>query len=401
MKGNNLVKVKRQNETLIKDVIYRYGPISRLEISEILSLTPPTITTNISAMIERGIVYECVGLEDETHTLGRPPIKLDFVEDIFFVIGVEINPYQTTICMLNIRGKEKISLCYISKELEYIEEINYLSNKILELIEKSGVEHNKILGVGVGIPGFVERNRGVLRKGTLRKWREQNISYDLSRRLDLPVILDNNAKARAVGEELFSKEPRPDIFSYYLISYGIACPFYMRDMDFDKEQIGVGEAGHMVAILNGPKCETCGNYGCLEEVASERAIIKNIKKEIENGRKTMITEICDKLENLDIKEVIMAQECGDELANEIIQKAIMYLGATLANIINFFNPPLVLVDGYIMKVKKNRRQFLREVRKHIFGLYDEEVEVEFIEFDSLIGARGAAAMAIKKYFIRG
>ena len=369
MKGNNLVKVKKQNETLIKEAIYRYGPISRLEIAEMLSLTPPTITTNISAMIEKGIVYECSGLSEETHALGRPPVKLDFVEDVYFVIGVEINPYQTTICMLNIRGKEKISLCYTPKEMEYAEEINYLSDKILELIEKSGIKRNKILGVGIGIPGFVERSKGVLRKGTLRKWKDQNISYDLSRRIDLPVVLENNARARAVGEELFSKEPRTDIFSYYLISYGIACPFHMRNMDLDEEQIGVGEAGHMVAVLNGPKCETCGNYGCLEEVASERAIVKNIKKEIENGRKTMITEICDKVENLNIKEVIMAQECGDDLAGEVIQDAIMYLGATLANIINFLNPPLVLVDGYIMKLKKNRRQFLQEIRKHIFGLF--------------------------------
>lgn len=402
MKGNNLTKVKKQNESLIKEVIYKYGPISRIEIAEMLSLTPPTITTNITNMMEQGLVYECSASEPEDgHALGRRPVKLNFAEDALFVVGVEINPYQTAICLVDLRGNIKGSRRYFPEEMEYQKELDLLADQINEVVEESGIDKIRLLGVGLGIPGFIEKKAGILRKSTLRSWSNQNISRDLSRRLDLPVLLENNARARAIGEEMFSRQLRPDTFAYYLISYGIACPLYIKNNILNGEQQSAGEAGHMVAVLNGPKCETCGNDGCLEEVASERAIVKMVKKAIAEGRKTMMTEQCANPEDITVKEILMAQECGDDLADEVIRQAVMYLGAMLANIINLINPPLVLVDGYIMKLKKNRRQLLEDTRKHIFGLYDEEVEIEFVDFDQFTGARGAAALAIKTYFIKG
>lgn len=401
-RGANLPRVKKQNESLIKEVIYKYGPISRIEISEMLSLTPPTITTNISAMVEQGLVRECIAVEsEEAHSLGRRPVKLNFVEDAFFVAGVEINPYQTAICVVDLRGNIKARMKYPPVELEYKKEMDLLAEKIMETVAESGIDQNRLLGVGLGIPGFVDKKTGVVRKSTLRSWSNQNIAKDLSARLKLPVLLENNARARAVKEEMFSDRKRPDTFAYYLISYGIACPLYINKSFVSGEQQGAGEAGHMVAVLNGPKCETCGNEGCLEEVASERAIVKMVKRAVESGQKSMIMDIAGSIGEITVKDILAAQERGDDLAAEVIGQAIMYLGAMLANVINLINPPLVLVDGYIMKLEENRRQLLENTKKHIFGLYDEEVDIEFVDFDQFTGALGAAALAIKTFFIKG
>ena len=113
----------------------------------------------------------------------------------------------------------------------------------------------------------------------------------------------------------------------------------------------------------------------------------------------MISELCPDLEFLGTREILMAQECGDELAEEVISQALLYLGATLANIINLMNPSLVFVDSYLMKLKKNRRRLVEDTRAHIFGLYNDEVEFEFVEFGHFTGAKGAAAVAIERYFI--
>ena len=86
LKGSNLTNVKRQNESAIRDVIYRYGPISRSEIAQMLSLTPPTITTNIARMMEQGLVYECGRLGAEAGALGRRRVKIDFVADAAFFV---------------------------------------------------------------------------------------------------------------------------------------------------------------------------------------------------------------------------------------------------------------------------------------------------------------------------
>ena len=107
----------------------------------------------------------------------------------------------------------------------------------------------------------------------------------------------------------------------------------------------------------------------------------------------MIREICPDLDFLSSREILLAQECGDELAQKVIDQALLYLGAALANIINLMS--------YLMKLMKNRRRLVEDTRAHIFGLYNDEVEIEFVEFDHFTGAKGAAAAAIERYFING
>ncbi len=407
IKGNNLPRVKKQNETLIKEIIYKYGPISRSKIAEMLSLTPPTITTNVTALIEQGLVYEfSTDISDseekgEEKVLGRRPVKINFVPDSRYAIGVETNPYNTAICMLDLRGNEICSARYEPAKDNYEKELDLLAQRIQTLIDKSKVDRECILGVGFGLPGFVEPEAGVLRESFNTGWNNKNIVRDLSRRLDLPVLIGNNARIRAIGEEMLSRTLRPESFAYYLISYGIACPMFVKSRMIIGENSTAGEAGHMVVDIHGPKCETCGHYGCLEEVASERAILKKCKTGMRAGEATMLMELCPDINSLTMKEVLTAEECLDEYVMSVMNEAILYLGVALANIINLISPPLVIIDGYIMKLKRNRRLLLEETRKHIFALSEEEIEFEFVDFDPLTGARGGAALAIKEFFIKG
>lgn len=402
-RGTNLPIVKKQNEALIKEIIYKYGPISRSRIAAMLSLTPPTITTNVASLIESGLVYEFAAdaFDAEERSPGRKPIKIDFIRDARFSVGVEMNPYQTVICMLDLRGNERISRKYPPMNGSYAAEMDTLARNVQRLITESGVDPERILGIGVGLPGFVEPKAGVLRESFKADWNNKSIAVDLSKRLDIPVLIENNARIRAVGEELLGKTLRPDSFAYYLISYGIACPLLVKSQMITGENASAGEAGHMVVEMNGPQCETCGHNGCLEELASERAILKKCRQAINQGTDTMLQKLCGDAKALSMKEVLAAEEGGDAFVKSVMDEAIRYLGVTLANIINLISPPLVIVDGYIMKVERNRELLLKETRGHVFGLNDQEIQIEFIDFNPVRGARGAAALVIKRFFIKG
>ena len=291
-KGSNLTDVKKQNVSAIRDVIYRHGPISRSEIARMLSLTPPTITTNIARMMEQGLVHECGILEPETKEVGRRRVKIDFVEDAAFFVGIEVNPYQIAICITNLRG---------------------------------------VMTAEARIP-----------------WKRREDNFVLSE--DLKELL-----RRIDGND------------------------YRGSVEM--------LAGVILTMI-----EVSG-------IERERAIVKTVIAELKKGRESMISELCPDLEFLGTREILMAQECGDELAEEVISQALLYLGATLANIINLMNPSLVFVDSYLMKLKKNRRRLVEDTRAHIFGLYNDEVEFEFVEFGHFTGAKGAAAVAIERYFI--
>ncbi len=407
--GNNPVRVKKQNEVLIKEIIYKYGPISRSQIAEMLSLTPPTITTNVNALLRQGLVYETEEEEDDSEktkaghkTLGRRPVKIDFVENACYVIGAEINKYQIAVCLMNLRGKVagRKSRTYMRESDDYQTVMETLACQIDQVVQESGISRELILGVGVGITGFVDPVRGVLKKSAYQNWEDnQNTAQDLERLLSLPVIIENNARMRAVGEEMFGNHLHADTFAYLLISYGIACPMFIKDSVHTGETSGAGEIGHVVVDIHGPKCEVCGDSGCLEEMASERAIVKQAREAMRSGVPTLLNDLAASPEDLTMKEILAAEEQGDAAAFEIVGKAIVYLGVELANIINFISPPLVIIDGYLMKAEQNRELILKETKKHLFGVGEGEIEFQFVDFDPYTGARGAGALAIRKYFI--
>ncbi len=402
LRGNNLTYVKKQNESLIREVVYKYAPISRSEIAEMVSLTPPTITTNISSMIEQGLLKEWTEVNHDKNgkVMGRPKVSLDFIEDAYFTVGVELSPYHGVITLVNLRGKEQKTIRYFSAKTSYQDELNTLAGHIKDLLAESKIDPEKILGIGFGIPGFADRKTGTVRKSAIRCWNDHKIAEDLSALTGYPVLVENNVRVRAVGEEMFGETLRPDTFAYFFVSYGIASPLYIKNSILEGERQGAGEAGHMVAILNGPHCETCGNDGCLEAVASERAILKQIRQKLSEGETSIITEYCRDPADLSIDDVLKAQQAGDSMVNGVVKTAITYLGAALANIINVIYPPLVMVDAALMMYEENQEYFLQETRKHIFGLYDGEVSIEFVPYSYKSGARGAAALAVKYYLIK-
>ncbi len=409
--GSNPIRVKKQNETLIKEIIYKYGPISRSQIAQMLSLTPPTITTNVNGMIRQGFVREMDQEDnpgelipsesgDGRRPLGRRPVQIDFVPEACYVVGAEINKYEIAVCMLDLRGKIITSSRRTLENDDYDRIIQALLEQINKVIANSGISQEKILGAGVGITGFVDPKTGVLKRSAYQNWENnRKVAEDIRQGLNMPVIIENNARMRAIGEDMFENQLHTDTFAYYLISYGIACPMFIKNSILTGGASGAGEIGHVVVDIHGPKCQVCGDYGCLEEMASERAIVKQIKAEIKQGTPTVLREAKKDPEQLVMKDILAAESQGDELACRVVEKAIVYLGIELANIINFISPPLVIIDGYIMKEKRNRRLLLEETKKHLFGLDHQNIEFRFVEFDPLTGAKGAGALAIKTYFI--
>lgn len=403
--GNNLERLRVQNTESIKDTIYKHGPISRAEIAEILSLTPPTITTNVASLLQQGLVGECESgsVEEDCaarRTLGRKRILIDFVSNARYAVGVVRGHVGTLICVTDIRGNVVAEKQYMDDIEDYEEAMDAVAGYVEDLLGGTEVPREKIAGLGFGLPGFVDGHRGFLRYGAINKWRDKNVAQDLSRRTGLPCRVENNARCCALGEELFSSKLRPETFAYFLISRGVACPLVIRNRLYSGEMAGAGEVGHMVVDRFGFICPTCGNRGCLEGVSSELAIRNRCVQAMEAGIPTLLTEVCEDPRKPRIKEILQVQQSKDRVVCSIMEDAVTYLGISLANVINLINPPLVIVDGQIMKNEENRKLLIEVTRKNLFSLNVEDVAIEFVPLDKFRAAKGAAALAIKKFVLQ-
>ena len=387
-KGRNSEHIKASNIRAMLAVIYKYGPISRTEIAERLGLSAPAITFNITPFISSGLLVETE--TRELHGKGRPRILLDFNASSCFCIGIDIGPYATYACISDIRGN---LVAKVEKPVcphDYNKAVSHISEVVMGLL--SEYSDLNIIGMSIGIPGFVDPENNLVRYAAVSKWRDKHLGDDVSSSTGLPCIIENNARCRALSVEMFGKESIPDTYAFFFVARGICCPVKISDDYYHGVHSAAGEVGHMVVDRNGPICPTCGNHGCLEAISSETSIINHC---------TLLSSIAKDVSNPQIEEILLAQRDGDREVCRILDNAMYYLGVALANIINFLNPPLVLIDAYMMKSDRNRATLLSAAKDSLFAIDINDVKIKFVEFDKYRTAIGAAATAINHFILKG
>ncbi len=180
-RGINHTQGKKKNLTYIKEIIYQYAPISRAEIADMLTLTPATITNNVTLLLETGLIHEIQPEEiSEESSVGRRPIMLEFVADAKYVVGVEISPRGIFLAISNICADIIYESQIKGNCLDYGQTIHDVALFIETEITKAGISHNKIAGVGVSAPGFMDRDTGFIRYGIWPEWENKNLAKDLS-----------------------------------------------------------------------------------------------------------------------------------------------------------------------------------------------------------------------------
>lgn len=399
-KGRNLPIIKKKNCSLIKETIYRHSPISRIEVAQRLSLTNPTITNNVAALIGDGMVKE-IGTPhyQGERPLGRRPVLLDFVPDARYVVGVELGPYNTLMLVSDLRGHVICRSSDHFAETSYTKMVETLAASILKIIADSGVDQKKIAGVGICLPGFVDTERGTVHNNLRQDWVARKLLQDVQKKISHPVCVENNVRARAIGADLFGKKVDGDPLLYYFVSYGLACSLVVDHRVLSGKAAGAGEVGHMVVEMDGPHCDTCGNNGCLEAIASENAILKRCQALLDAGVTTILRDICAEEKRLSIKDVLKAQACGDPAVTSVLSSAIRYIGINVSNLMNFISPESVLIDGRIFSAEVNQKMLTGIVAKNVFGGVHKGYRIQFVEYDKLGGAKGAAAIAVKKFVL--
>ncbi len=392
-KGTNLTDVKAHNLKEIKRMIYFYAPVTRQKIAEELGLTLPTITTNVSSMLEEGLLVEFEARDRAASPLGgRPSALIDFRPKN--ILGIELGPYKTLFCLTDLRGKTIYNKAFDPVSQDYESMLRFISERIIAFGREAIFDQNKTPGIGIGLPGIIDSSTGIVHSSIYASWNGKPLAQDISERIGLPVFIDNNVRLRALGHELFSKNEAVGIFAYLYVSRGIACQLIIKNNLLDGNISGAGEIGHTTILPDGPICPVCGRQGCLESVSGEGAIVNSVLKAIKRGEATKLTELVGQGELLTIDHILKAQENGDKTVGAIIYKAVKYLGLSVANIFNFIGPDIIAVDGYIFKNKQNRIFLQETVNKNLYGLTNSKAKIDFLSYDQYYGAKGAAAIVI-------
>ena len=265
------------------------------------------------------------------------------------------------------------------------------------LLKGKGGDSSSPDSISLAAAGAIDYEKGIITLSpNLPGWHSVPLRDVVEKRYGLETFLINDASAAALGEHRFGAGKGVNNLIYLTVSTGIGGGIIINGELYSGVSGGAGELGHMTIEVNGPVC-SCGNTGCLEMFASGRAMAGEAIKRINDGGRSALTEMVGgKIDNITAEKVSVAAQAGDSLALEVVSQAGMYLGVGLANLVNIFNPEMIIVGGSVAKVGKLFLDPAREVvRERALSLLVQAVRIVNAQNIDEAGLLGAAAFAFQ------
>ncbi len=226
--------------------------------------------------------------------------------------------------------------------------IERIARCVNEAVDECDLTLKQIRGIGLGAPGAVDPETGRVLFATNLGWENVPLKKELEKLLDVPVFLENDCNIAALGIYETELKARPKSMLGIFLGTGIGGGLILDGKLFSGFNRTAGEVGHMVIEVGGAKCG-CGNKGCFETLASRTAIFRKIQAAVKDGQKTLLTEMLgDDLKDLRSGDLRKAIRRGDKFVEKIVEEAAEYTGVAVANLINVFNPEVVVLGGGVI-----------------------------------------------------
>lgn len=319
--------------------------------------------------------------------------------DARWIVGVDVGGTTLTVGAVPFDGGEPVGLSVrptgagaggeevVARLAEMIRET------VEELEERTGDGRETIAGMGIGSPGPLDRDRGVVVETPNLGWRDFPLRELLSDAVDLPATLDNDANCATFGEWWVGAGRNAPGVVGLTVGTGIGGGIVLDGEILHGASDVAGEIGHMTVQFDGRRCK-CGNEGCLEAYASGPNIAARAVEGIRAGRRSLLGDLVDgDLERVTAATVYEAIVEGDEYAREVMTETARILGAGIASLLNLVNPDVVVVAGGVTRAGRHLFEPLRaEARRRAFARAVDACTILPAELSETAGVIGAAGV---------
>jgi len=384
-----------KNAVIKKNIIQFYinnGSGTIADLSKELNLSVPTITKLITELIDDGFVLD-FGKQETIG--GRRPNVYGLNPDSGYFIGVDINRFLINISLLNFKGEIVVYIENIPYKLENTPEaLNALCEIIKQFIKKKPALKDKILCLGINVPGRVNSKFGY--SYSYFYFEERPLSEIVENLVGVKCFIDNDSRAMAYGEYMCGVAKEEKDMLFVNISWGIGLGIIINGKLYYGKSGFSGEFGHVYTFDNEIICH-CGKKGCLETEASGSALYRMLLERVKNGSNTILQKKIESGESLFLEDIINSTLEEDILSIEIVEEVGNKLGRSIAGLINLFNPELVVIGGtvsrtgdYIMLPIKSA------IKKYSLNLVNIDTEIKISKLGNKAGAIGAGLLARAK-----
>lgn len=376
--ARHLVGREQHLGRLFETVLTR-GPLSRRDAARITGLSAASVTKLVKPMINHGYLVERL---PEAGVPGRPQIPLQVAASRHHSVGVKVMDGEVVGVVADLHAEVQSSHRMKFEDTTPDGVVAAIETLVGILLDRCSTDDDRLLGIGVGLGGHVDGARGVVVRSPFFQWREVPLRDLLSRRLSLPVVIENDVNTLAVAEQWFGAGSSFPSFALVTIGAGVGCSLVIDGQLWRGVSGAAGELGHMIVDPDGPHCP-CGKRGCLEAVVGDQAIAGAMSAAI--GRRVST-----------VAQVVTAAHAGDADAREVFGQAGVALGRAIAALVNLLNPPLVILSGEGITASDLFMDALRaELDRDAFSSTATDCRLLVRPLPDETWARGAAATMLR------
>ena len=366
------------------------GLIPRVQLAKDLGVSPASVTTITQELIEAGLIEEVSAPRDGDAGRGRPAVALGVRAEAHFVAGMKLSDREHTAVIVEFAGN-LIADDVIPRKpgpMTLDELLNAIEALLIRVCDKAGIQKSALSAMGLGVPGFVDCVEGLVFWSSVLAERAVPLASIAQARLGLPVTIDNDANLVTLAELWFGAGRGLSDFAVVTIEHGVGMGYVMNHRMFRGAQRLGMELGHTKVQLDGALCR-CGQRGCLEAYVADYALAREaitaLNWEHKEGQSISVV----------LESLYDHAKAGNGAARSIFKRAGRYLAVGLANVINLFDPALIILSGERMRYDYlYAAETLAEMESLSIVTGRPRPPIEIHAWGDLLWAHGAAALAL-------
>jgi predicted NBD/HSP70 family sugar kinase len=385
-----LANAQRPLRQQVFEHVRALGKVPRVQVAKDLRVSPASVTTITSDLIEQGFLEEVQAPRAEESGPGRPAVALRVRPGGHHVMGLKLSDKRHTAVIADLSGRvlAEAAVERLPGPLTVAGIADVAESLLHEVCAQAGLTAGDVRALGLGVPGFVDGDTGVLRWSPIMASRDIDLAPALVARLGVPVKVDNDANLVTLAELWFGAGREVSDFAVVTIENGIGMGFVMNHKLF-RGSGGVGlELGHTKVHLDGALCR-CGQRGCLEAYVADYALVREARTALDLPDLERLT-VSALLERL--YEHAMA---GNPAARSIFRRAGRYLALALANVANLFDPQLIILSGERTRYGYLYAEETLAEMQTMMTQTGRTAGVEIHAWGDMVWAQGAAALALQ------
>ena len=372
------------------DRIRAAGHIPRVQLAKELGVSPASVTTLTGELIDMGLIEEIAAPRDADSGRGRPAVALGVRASAYLVAGLKVSDRDMSAVIVDFSGR-LLADHHLERHpaaMALADLVDAIETLLDAVCEKASIARSALSGVGVALPGYIDSAGGIALWSSVLRERNAPVAAAVSKRLGLTVHIDNDANLCALAELWFGAGRSRSDFAVVTIEYGLGMGLVINHRLYRGAQ-GLGmELGHTKVQLDGALCR-CGQRGCLEAYVADYALAREATTALDwtnKGGQSM---------SILLESLYDHAKAGNQSARSIFHRAGRYLALGLANVVNLFDPALIILSGERMRFDYlYAADTLAEMKAHTLNTGRPLPPIEIHAWGEMLWAHGAAALAL-------